>query len=110
MIPIGQAQPKIHKGGAPWNNIFYALHARYKMKETTNMVNGMLKDIDFDVYTFLGLSKNLSLLTPFLDIMFGLSPEIVRESFSIYTHVVSLLCPKESIGVVLFQSCISPTM
>ncbi|MDV3192310.1 MAG: hypothetical protein Q8853_02560 [Candidatus Phytoplasma australasiaticum] len=50
-----------------------------------DVMTGILKVFDFDTYAFLDPGANLSFMTPLLAVQFGLSPEILREPFLIYT-------------------------
>lgn len=55
------------------------------MEEISDVVIDMLKVFDFYMYALLDLGATLSFVTPFLSIKFGVSPEILREPFLVYT-------------------------
>lgn len=55
------------------------------MEEIPDVVTGMLKVFNFDVYTLLDLSANLCSVTYFLATKFDISHEMLSKPFSVYT-------------------------
>lgn len=51
----------------------------------------MLQVFTHDVYTFLDLRDNLSLMTPYVDYKFGVSPEKLLEPLPINTLIYVLI-------------------
>lgn len=81
----GQAQAR--GGQAPRNNRFYALHGRQEVEETPDVVTGMLKVFNFDLYALLDLGANVSFVYPYVAMKFSIDPKILLEPYFVYNPV-----------------------
>ncbi|KAH0669077.1 hypothetical protein KY289_023570 [Solanum tuberosum] len=83
-VPLGRGG---RQDGAPRHNRFYALHGRQGVDEVPDVVTGMLKIFDFDVYALIDPSASLSFVTPFVANKFHVEPDLLRESYKVSTPI-----------------------
>ncbi|MCF7184034.1 hypothetical protein L3H42_11085, partial [Corynebacterium sp. MC-13] len=75
------------QGGAPRHNRFYALQGRQRVEEAPDIITGMLKVFDFDVYALIDPGATLSFVTPFVAKKFHVEPELLCESYEVSTPI-----------------------
>ncbi|KAH0725795.1 hypothetical protein KY284_001660 [Solanum tuberosum] len=61
--------------------------ARQDQQDSPNVVIGMLRVFNLDVYALLDLGATLSFVTPYIAVKFDVSPETFSEPFSVSTPV-----------------------
>ncbi|KAH0746323.1 hypothetical protein KY285_007980 [Solanum tuberosum] len=83
-VPLGRGG---RQDGAPRHNRFYALHGRQGVDEVPDVITGMLKIFDFDVYALIDPGASLSFVTPFVAKKFHVEPELLRESYKVSTPI-----------------------
>ena len=57
----------------------YALQACQDLKVSSDVVTGMLRVFDIDVYAFLDPGANLSFVTPYIVLKFSVSPKTLHN-------------------------------
>ena len=88
MKPQGQgAQGGKVQGGGQRANRLYALHRRKEVGDAPDVVTGMLKVFNFDVYALLDLGANLSFVTPFIATRFDIVPDMLLEPYLVSNPV-----------------------
>ena len=65
----------------PKNNLFYVLRSRGEQESSPDVVTSMLRLFDIDVYALLDLGATLYFVTPLIDRMFDILPDILNEPF-----------------------------
>ncbi|WP_368859990.1 retropepsin-like aspartic protease, partial [Microbacterium sp. C7(2022)] len=74
-------------GGAPRHNRFYALQMRQGADEAPDVVTGMLKVYDLNVYALLDPGATLSFISPFVANRLHACPEILCEPIEVSTPI-----------------------
>ena len=71
-------------GGA---NDFYAITIRQEQENSPDVVTGMVKFFNFDIYFFLDPKASLSFVTPYVANKFEILPKKLCESLCVSTPV-----------------------
>lgn len=74
------------QGGSQCTNQFYVLHSRKEVKETLDIVTGILKVFHFNACALLDLGVNLSFVTPFFVNRFDASPKVLLDPFDLFFY------------------------
>ncbi|XP_070047254.1 uncharacterized protein [Nicotiana tomentosiformis] len=83
--PVGRGATR---GGAQSSGVpsrFYAMSGRQNAEASPDVVTGILIVQTHDVYALIYLGSTLSCVTPFVAMEFGIEPEQLPESFSVYS-------------------------
>lgn len=73
-------------GGGQCNNRFSTLRARKDVKESSDVVTGMLQVFYFDVVFYL-IWVQICLLLLLILLRFDVSPEVLLRTYSVYTLI-----------------------
>ena len=83
---LAQGASSSNAGGQRQNR-FYALPSRQEQKDSPNIVTGMLRIFQFDVYALLDPGSSFSYVTPLIAMNFEMSPEIIPKTILVSTPV-----------------------
>lgn len=67
--------------------MFYAFQARQNQEGSPDVVTGMLRVLDLDVYAVFDSRDTLSFVTPFRALQFTVCPDTLSEPFSVSTPI-----------------------
>ena len=98
-VPLGRGGPQ---GGAPRHNQFYALYGRQGVGEVLDVVTGMLKIFDFNVYALIDPGATISFVNPLLLKSSMLTPNCCMFHMKCLLLLVFLLLLGKLIEVDLF--------
>ncbi|KAH0747210.1 hypothetical protein KY285_008867 [Solanum tuberosum] len=85
--PYPSFGPNGSGANAPKQNQFYALQTICDQENSPDVVTGMLKVIQLDVYALLDPDATLSFVTPYVSMRFDVLPDVVIEPFSVSTPI-----------------------
>ncbi|WMV43118.1 hypothetical protein MTR67_036503 [Solanum verrucosum] len=89
-----QATPSGSGLNAPKQNRFYALQTRGEHESSPDVVTGMLKVFQLDVYALLDPGATLSFVTPYVVMRFDMFPDVLLEPFSVSTPIGDFVVAK----------------
>uniref|UniRef100_M0ZKD2 Gag-pol polyprotein n=1 Tax=Solanum tuberosum TaxID=4113 RepID=M0ZKD2_SOLTU len=78
----------------PKQNRFYTLQTRGEQEGFPDVVTGMLKVFQLDVYALLDPGDTLSLVTPYVAMRFYVLPDVLLEPFSVSTPIGNSIVAK----------------
>ncbi|KAH0743245.1 hypothetical protein KY290_031238 [Solanum tuberosum] len=101
-----QAPPSGSGPNAPKHNRLYALQTRGEQECSPDVVTGMLKVLQHDVYALLNPGANLYFVTPFFAMRLDVLPDVLSDPFSVSTPIGDSIVAKRvyrKTRVVKFQ-------
>ena len=83
----GSGQTSVSNVDAPRKNRFYSIRSTGEEVTSFDVVIDMLQFFSLNVYTLLDLGATLSFVTPLIDRIFDILPDILNETFMVTTPV-----------------------
>ncbi|KAF3657764.1 Protein transport protein-like [Capsicum annuum] len=77
--------------GGQFQNRFYALPSHQEQEDSPDVVTGMLRIFQFDMYALLDPGSSFSYVTPLIAVNFEMSPEAIPEPILVSTLVGDLI-------------------
>ncbi|KAH0712114.1 hypothetical protein KY289_008073 [Solanum tuberosum] len=96
-----QAPPSGSNSNVPKQNHFYALQTRGDQESSPDVVIGMLRFFQLDVYALLDHGATLSFVTQYVAMKFDVLPDVLLEPFSISTPIGDSMVAKRAYRICL---------